>query len=131
MPVRARITFGVVAALLAVTAVYAYAADNVPKMISSSATPVRFCAKPSDACSRTGTTIHFRISTPAKVIADARPRKSNIWGFKLFVRRFPGGRNSVRINDSRFTTGRWTIKLQGVNSVGAGGPANIDVQVIK
>ena len=34
-------------------------------------------------------------------------------------------------NDSRLTHGRWTLKLQGANSVGSGTTANTDVHVVK
>ena len=129
---RPRITFAVVAAQLAVTAAVAYAGpQDVAKLTNLTATPKRFCAKTSDTCTRPGTTLRFRLSTPAKVIADIRPRKSNIWGFHVFTRKFPAGANSVRVNDSRLTTGRWTFKLQPVNSVGANGPTVLDVRVIK
>jgi hypothetical protein len=133
--VRGYIALAGVAASVAVTAVAATAADeNVPKFSNLSAKPARFCAKSSDKCARTGTTIHFTISTPAKVIADIRPRtgkRRNQWGYHEFTRRFPAGPSSVRLNDTRLTAGRWTFRLQGVNSVGASGPTVINLRVIK
>ena len=134
MPVRARITLGALVAAVATTAVVAHAADNVPAFSNVSARPAKFCAKSSSSCSTTGTTIRFTLSTPAKVIADIRPRtgkRRNDWGYREFTRRFPAGRNSVHVNDTRLTTGRWTFRLQGVNSVGASGPTVINVRVIK
>jgi hypothetical protein len=132
MPVRARIIFAV-AVVLAAAAAVAYAAPgNVPQFTSLSAKPSKFCAKSSGSCSRTGTTIRFTLTTPAKVIADWRPRNgNNIWGFRAFTRRFPAGTSSVHVNDSRLTTGRWNFRVQGVNSLGAGPPDRIDVHVIK
>jgi hypothetical protein len=128
---RPRIVLGSVAALL-VTAVGAYAADqDVAKLTNLTATPNHFCAKKSSSCAHPGTTIHFRLSTPAKVYADIRPRKTNLQGYTEFARRFPAGPNSARINDRRLTPGRWTLKLQPVNSVGANGPTTLDVRVVK
>ncbi|HKP90057.1 MAG TPA: hypothetical protein VJT75_08800 [Thermoleophilaceae bacterium] len=129
---RPRITFAVVAVLVAVTAAVAYAGpDDVPALTNLTATPKRFCAKRSDTCGNPGTTLRFRLSTPAKVIADIRPRHSNIGGFHEFTKRFPAGASSIRVYDSRLTTGRWTFKLQPVNSVGANGPTLVDVNVVK
>lgn len=130
--VRGYIALAGVAASVAVTAVAASAADdNVPKFTNVSAKPARFCAKSSDKCARTGTTIRFTISTAATVTGDIRPRKSNIYGYREFRRKFPAGANSVRLNDNRLTTGRWTFRLLGVNSVGLGGPALVDLRVIR
>ena len=131
--VRGYIALAGVAASVAVTAVAATAADeNVPKFSNLSAKPARFCAKSSDKCARTGTTIRFTISTAAKVTGDIRPRKSNIYGYTEFrQRKFPAGANSVRLNDNRLTTGRWTFRLLGLNSVGMSGPALVDLRVIR
>jgi hypothetical protein len=95
------------------------------------ATPRRFCAKSSDTCAHPGTTIHFKLSTPAKVYGDLRPRAHEIQGYTEIKRKFPAGANSVRINDSRLTPGRWTLKMQPVNSVGANGPTTLDVRIVK
>jgi hypothetical protein len=35
------------------------------------------------------------------------------------------------MNDSRFTKGRWTLKVQGLNAVGSGTIANTDFHVFK
>ena len=128
---RPRITLAAVTALLAVTAVVAHAADNVISPTNVSASPSRFCAKASDSCAGTGTTIRFRIATPAKVMGHIRPRKNLKAGYTVVNRKFPAGTNTFRIANSRLTPGRWTVNLQAVNSVGAGGPTNIDVHVIK
>jgi hypothetical protein len=128
---RPRMTFAIAAALLAATAAVAFAASDTARLTNLTATPKRFCAKRSDTCARPGTTLRFRLSTPAKVVADIRPRSSNILGYTEFNRRFPAGPNSVRVNDSRLTPGRWTFKLQAINSVGASGPTILDVRVIK
>jgi hypothetical protein len=134
--VRSRIAIGGIAAALSLAAAGAYAAGNVITPTNLSVSPKRFCPKSSDTCSHPGTTLHFRLATPAKVIADTRPRnqeKSRLWGFHVFTQRFSAGAHAVRINDTRFsaTTGRWTLTLRAVNSVGAGGPAPIDVNVFK
>lgn len=132
MPVRVRIALGAAVALAVLGAVGASAApSNVPQITKISASPKTFCAKSSGSCSSTGTTIRFTMTTAARVIADIRPRAHNVWGHKEFERRFPAGANQFRLNDSRLTTGRWTLRLQGVNSLGAGPPSFIDVHVIK
>ena len=128
---RPRITFAIATALLAVTAVVAHAAANVISPTNLSASPARFCAKAADSCAGSGTTIRFTISTPAKVLGHIRPRKNLKAGYTVVNRRFPAGRNSFRIAETRLTPGRWTVNLQAVNSVGAGGPSTIDVRVIK
>jgi len=130
--VRPRIALGSAAGLLAVTAVCAHAAgENTATLTKLSATPKRFCVKKSDRCPHPGTTIRFRLSTPAKVYADMHPRSSNIGGYVVFARKFPAGANTARIADRRLTPDRWTLKLQSVNSVGASGPTTIDVRVVK
>jgi hypothetical protein len=129
---RPRIVIGSVAAALALGAVVAQAAnDQVAKLTNLRASPNHFCAKRSDTCARPGTTIHFKLSTPAKVYGDLRPRDRNIQGYTEVQRKFPAGANSFRLNDSRLTPGRWTLKMQPVNSVGANGPTTLDVHVIK
>lgn len=128
---RPRITLAVVAAALTATAVAAYAADDVPMLTNLTATPKRFCAKTSDTCRNPGTTIRFKLSRPAKVLGDIRPRSQNIGGYPEIKRKFPAGANSVRINDSRLTPGRWTLKMQPISSVGANGPTLLTVRVIK
>ena len=128
---RPRITLAIAGVLLAVTAVVAHAATNVISPTNLSASPARFCAKAADSCAGSGTTISFTISTPAKVMGHIRPRKNLKAGYIVVKRRFPAGRNSFRITETRLTAGRWTVNLQAVNSVGAGPPATIDVHVIK
>jgi hypothetical protein len=129
---RPRIAVGSAVGLLAVTAVCAYAAGgNVATLSKLSATPKRFCVKRSDRCPHPGTTIHFTLSTPAKVYGDMHPRSSNIGGYVVLARKFPAGANTARIADRRLTPDRWTLKLQPVNSVGASGPTTLDVRVVK
>jgi hypothetical protein len=129
---RPRMVIGSVVAALALTAVAAQAAgDQVPALTKLTASPNHFCAKRSDTCSHPGTTIRFNLSTPARVIGDIRPRKRNVQGYTDINRKFPAGANSVRLNDSRLTPGRWTLKMQPINSVGANGPTTLDVHVIK
>jgi hypothetical protein len=125
------IALGSAAAVAAATAVAAYAAGSVPNFTGARATPATFCAKSSSGCAHPGTTIRFHLSTPAKVIGDIRPRKTEIWGYREFSRRFPAGANAVHVNDSRLTTGRWQFRLQGINSVGASGPTLINLRVVK
>ena len=48
-----------------------------------------------------------------------------------FVRRFPKGTNSFRLNDPRLRPGTWRLQLQGTNSVGTGPIAIIHVHVTK
>ena len=120
-----------VVAVLVATAVVAHAAENVISPTNVTASPKRFCARASDSCGGTGTTIRFRLATPAKVRAHIRPRRNLKGGYPVANRRFPAGANSFRINDRRLTKGRWTVNIQAVNDVGAGGPATIDVFVIK
>jgi predicted transglutaminase-like cysteine proteinase len=129
-PYMRRITVAAVAAALAAAAA-AHAADQVANITNLKATPARFCAKLSDTCPHPGTTIHFTVSTPARVIGDIHPRSTPIGGYKELERRFPAGRNSFRLRDRRLTPGRWTLKLQPVNSVGASGPATINLRVVK
>lgn len=129
---RPRIVIGSVVAALALSAVAAQAAgDQVPKLTNLRASPNHFCAKSSDSCARPGTTIRFHLSTDAKVIGDIRPRKRNIQGYTDIRGKFKAGANSVRLNDSRLTPGRWTLKMQPINSVGANGPTLLDVHVIE
>ena len=129
---RPRVVIGSVAAALALTAVAAQAAgDQVPRLTKLTASPNHFCAKRSKTCSHPGTTIRFNLSTPATVVGDIRPRDRNIQGYTDINRKFAAGPNSVRLNDSRLTPGRWTLKMQPVNSVGANGPTLLDVRVIK
>jgi hypothetical protein len=91
----------------------------------------------SEKCPHPGTTIRFTLSTPAKVIGDIRPRRVALSSYKEFARKFPAGPNSVRITDrrlddnNRVAPGRWTVKLEAVNSVGASGPWTVDVYVLK
>jgi hypothetical protein len=107
------------------------AATEVPKITNLRATPSRFCAKRSSTCAHPGTTVKFTISSRARVRCDIRPRFENVPGYVEFVKRLPRGANAVRINDSRLTKGRWTIRVQGTNNVGSGGIAVTDVHVTK
>jgi hypothetical protein len=109
----------------------ALAATHVPTVTNLRASPARFCAKRSSTCAQPGTTVKFTISTKARVRVDIRPRFENTSGFVEFVGRRPKGANSVRLNDSRLTKGRWTLRLQGTNDVGSGGITQIDLRVVK
>jgi hypothetical protein len=107
------------------------AVNNVPSIKNVHANPNTFCAKKSDACSHPGTTIRFTLSAAAKVRGDIRPRSSNVGPLVEFVRRFPKGTNTARINDRHLTTGTWVVRLQGRNSVGSGPVAQVHVHVVK
>jgi hypothetical protein len=125
---------GIVAAVVATAllgAGVALAATHVPTVSNLRASPARFCAKPSSTCAHPGTTVKFTISTKARVRVDIRPRSENTSGFVEFVGRRPKGANSIRLNDSRLTKGRWTIRVQATNNVGSGPIALTDVRVTK
>jgi hypothetical protein len=107
------------------------AETHVPEITKLRAKPPKFCARKTSACPKPGTTIRFTVSTAATVTGDIRPRSENVNGFVEFRRKFPKGANSVYLNDSRLTRGRWTLRLQGLNSVGAGPIATIDVHVAR
>ena len=110
----------------------ARAADTeVPKTTNLRTQPSRFCARRSSTCSHPGTVVRFTVSTGARVTGNIWPRSSNIAGYVEFRRHFDAGANSIRLNDTRLTHGRWTLKLQGANSVGSGTTANTDVHVVK
>lgn len=100
------------------------AATEVPTVTNLRATPARFR-------SGAGTTVRFTVSTKAKVRADIRPRFENTSGFVEFVKKLGKGANSVRLQDSRLTPGRWTIRVQATNNVGTGPIAVTDVHVVK
>jgi hypothetical protein len=121
----------VVASALVWSASGLAAPSEVPAISNLHAQPNTFCAKASDSCKHPGTTLRFTVSTAAKVRADARPRFKNTGGLVEFVRRFPQGTNTVRINDARLTPGTWVLRLQGTNAVGTGGIAVIHVHVVK
>lgn len=124
-----RAAMGSAAVAIAFFAALASAAPTqVPQTTNLTAQPARFCAK---NCASPGTTLHFKISTAATVTANAWPRSRNIAGYFEFRRHFNAGANSTRLNDSRFTPGRWTVKLQGVNAVGSGTTAVTDVRIVK
>ena len=106
-------------------------ADQVPTVSHLAAKPSKFCAKKSRSCSHPGTTVRFTLSTAARVRADIRPRSANLGPFVEFVKHFGGGANSIPLKDSRLTPGRWTLRLQGTNHVGSGGPNIVDVHVVK
>jgi len=110
------------------------AADSLPPSITKlKATPSHFCVKrKKQHCRHLGTTVHFKTSTAAKVRGDLSPRRGTYRGsFVEFVKHFPRGRNSIHVQDKRLTTGRWTLRLQGMNSVGSGNITQIDVYVVK
>ena len=108
------------------------AAENVPVSSDAAAHPNQFCVGKSSDCSHPGTRFSFRISTPAKVRIDARPRSGQYrYGFVELVRHFSAGAHSVRINDTRMKPGRWEIRVQGTNSVGHGTLARVVVRVVK
>jgi hypothetical protein len=107
------------------------AVTNVPAITHLGASPNRFCAKKTDRCKHPGTTIRFTLSTAAKVRGDIRPRHQNVGAFVEFVKQFPKGKNTVRLSDRRLTGGRWTLRLQGTNSVGTGNISLLNVQVVK
>jgi hypothetical protein len=124
----------VAAALLSVVVLAAVAggADTeVPKVTNLRAEPGRFCTAKSSACSNPGTRIRFNVSTGATVTGNIWPRDENLKGYVVFRRHFNAGPNSIRMSGSRLTPGRWTLKLQGLNSVGSGTTAVVDVRVVK
>jgi hypothetical protein len=119
-------------ALLAVLGGGASAADTeVPKITNLRTDPPRFCARKTKTCKHPGTVVRFNVSTRSKVTGNVWPRSSNIGGYVEFKQRFNAGANSIRLDDSRLTPGRWTLKLQGANAVGGGNTANTDVRVVK
>jgi hypothetical protein len=133
---RARTRRWIAAPLAAVATALAWTATglavtNVPTISGLHAQPNRFCAKRSESCKHPGTTIRFTVSTAAKVRGDIRPRFKNTGGLVEFVKRFPKGTNSVRIDDGRLTPGTWVVRLQGTNAMGTGGIAVIHVHVVK
>jgi hypothetical protein len=137
--VRQRITFvnaavvlAVLVAVVGVAALEAGAAPTeVPKITNLKTVPATFCSKQSSTCSNPGTSIRFTVSTGARVTANVWPRFENIGGFPVFHRHFDAGARRFRFNDSRLKPGRWQLKLQGVNSVGAGTTAAITFRVVK
>jgi hypothetical protein len=113
-------------------------ATEVPQTTNLTGQPSTFCVRVSSTCAHTGTTLHFKISTNAVMTVDIRPRKSNIMGYVEYGRgrgaahpakHVHAGAASVRVQDSRLTSGRWTIRVQGIDNVGAGTSAFIDVHV--
>ena|SRR5437763_16526204 len=118
-----------IALALAVIAVARAAPTQVPETTNLKAHPSTFCVR---GCTNPGTKITFEISTGAKVNADIRPRSSNLASYVEFHRKhFPAGKNSFRLADTRLSPGRWTLKLQAINSVGAGTTAITTVHVVK
>jgi hypothetical protein len=107
------------------------APTEVPKVTNLRTTPSTFCGKRTSKCTNPGTTVRFTVSTGAIVTGDVWPRFQNLKGYKEFRRHFNAGANSIRLNDSRLTKGRWTLKLQGMNSVGSGTTANFDFHIVK
>jgi hypothetical protein len=108
------------------------AADTeVPAITNLKAKPSTFCAKRTQRCTHPGTEIQFTVSTAARVRADIRPRSVNRGPLVEFSKHFPRGHNSVYVKDSRLTPQRWTLRLQGGNSVGNGPIAITDVRVVK
>jgi hypothetical protein len=122
-------------ALFAVLGVGAWSAraapTEVPKVTNLRAEPSRFCARSSSTCAHPGTTVRFSVSTGATVTGNMWPRSENVAGYREFRHHFNAGANSIRLNDNRLTTGRWTVKLQGLNAVGSGTTAVVDVRVVK
>jgi hypothetical protein len=104
---------------------------EVPKVTNLRAEPGRFCAVRSSTCTNPGTRIRFNVSTGATVTGNIWPRRENLKGYVEFRRHFNAGPNSIRMNDRRLTPGRWTFKVQGLNSVGSGTTAIVDVRVVK
>ncbi len=119
------------AAVLAFAGAGLAATDNVPTVSHLTASPDRFCVKHSRRCRRPGTRLSFRVSTAAKVRGDIRPRNANLAPYPEFDRSFPRGENSVHFNDRRLYRGRWTFRIQGMNRVGSGGIALVDVHVVR
>jgi hypothetical protein len=118
-------------ALLAPAGTGLAAEGNVPVISDLHAHPRTFCAKKSDGCPHPGTRISFRMTTAAKVRAVIRPRFEYQGNLVEFVRRFPKGTNSFRLNDPRLRPGTWRLQLQGTNSVGTGPVAIIHLHVTK
>jgi hypothetical protein len=122
----------VIVLALAVIAVARAAPTQVPETTNLKAQPGTFCVHRAQGCSNPGTKITFQISTAAKVNADIRPRSSNLASYVEFHRKsFPAGKNSFRLADTRLSPGRWTLKLQAINHVGAGTTAILTVHVVK
>jgi hypothetical protein len=119
------------AASMFVALAVAQAATEVPQITNLRVTPAPFCAKASSTCSNPGTTVRFTVSTAARVLGEIHPRFKNIRGYVLRERQFNAGARSFRLTNNRLTPGRWTLKLQGVNNVGAGTTAIVDVRVVK
>jgi hypothetical protein len=107
------------------------APTEVPKITNLKTVPATFCAKRSSTCSSPGTSMRFTVSTGARVRANVWPRYENIGGFPVFQEHFNAGANRFRFNDPRLKPGNWQLKLQGVNSVGAGTTATFVFRVIK
>ena len=141
--IRAKPALGLAVAIAAALAAFAWtavAATEVPQTSNLTAQPSTFCVRVSSTCSHTGTAIHFTVSTDATMTVEIRPRKSNITGYVEYGRgrgaahpakKVLAGNRSIRIQDSRLTPGRWTIKVQGINNVGASTTAIVDVHVSK
>jgi hypothetical protein len=126
-----RAAFAAALVLAVAGGVAARAATTVPEITNLTVTPSRFCAKASSSCGGTGTTVHFHLSTAATVTANIWPRFRNQAGYFEWRRHFGAGNVSTRLNDPRLTPGRWTFKVQGINNVGSGTTANVDVRVVK
>ena len=126
-----RAAFAAALVLAVAACVAARAATTVPEITNLSVTPSRFCAKASSSCAHPGTTVRFHLSTPATVTANIWPRFRNVASYREWRRHFAAGNVSTRLNDPRLTPGRWTFKVQGINNVGSGTTANIDVRVVK
>jgi hypothetical protein len=110
----------------------ASAADTmVPAVTHLRAAPSKFCARRSSRCHHPGTEIRFSVSTDATVTADLTPRFQNLAPYFEFSKHFKRGANQIRLNDSRLTPGRWTLRLQAKNHVGSGGISVTDVHVVK
>ena len=130
-----RLVAGMVAvagiAVLAAGAQVVVAASEVPKTTNASATPARFCVRPSSTCTSPGTTIRFTISTKAHVRINMWPRFRNEAGYRVFRGQVHAGTNAIPLSDARLYAGRWQIRIQGRNNVGSGTIATTIVRVYK
>jgi hypothetical protein len=108
------------------------AADQTPPTISNlRASPSKFCAKKTRTCRHDGTHVRFTVSTNATVRGDIRERRALTGSFVEFVKKLKKGKNDVYLHDKRLHPGKWTIRVQGTNSVGSGGVDTVDVRVVK
>jgi hypothetical protein len=111
------------------------AETNVPEVKKLRANPTRFCAKKTDGCRHDGTHVRFTLTTDAKVRVDIRERNFQNGPLIVYVGKRQKGANDVyvagRQNGKRLHTGKWTIRVQGMNSVGSGPIGTVDVKIVK